>query len=401
MNNRNKYDVVISGCGPSALATAYQAAKNNMSVLIISDRDLNFLRMQKVTLGSEVRNYLQNMISSQNEIKEDILILNKFKHSLGIKIKDIERFLMQRLNELKKSSNAIIDIVIYSQIESVNLMESELIYNSKNLTTNKNIENTINFTYLIGADGPNSHAAYKINERNKQTINYLKDKRTIHQYHISANLIISKKDKSKLHLLDEVFFFRVYKDHIFGLTCSRSNKTLDTNQMKVSFVGELPVTIYNIKDETQRRLMALDYIRKRIKETLLEDELEINIVPSSKKYGKSKDQLKFLFFEVNIKEAEKAFLEGKNQTCFLLVGDAYRSSYYMLGHGMNDALIHTKNLGDVFAQKITILDYNHLCRERAFEAKTSFFFHDKNFYLLSIEQEANKASMALRGVKPT
>ncbi|STX51598.1 Uncharacterised protein [Legionella busanensis] len=153
-----------------------------------------------------------------------------------------------------------------------------------------------------------------------------------------------------------------------------NNKT----SVKIGFVGEVPNTIYNEPNETERREKALAYakiaIAKRLK--LSSHELEIEIT-QSQTYKYSKEKVKIVFFKGKSLQATKAF-ENQGGHYFCLAGDNYFTPYYRAGHGFNDGMEAVAFLAnmptDINDLEQFMIDYQKLVEKNAKEAQKEMTF---------------------------
>src|SRR5438046_10751776 len=106
MNSRKKVDVLISGNGPAALAVAFKAIKCCKSVLMVSDKKDEYLRVQRVYVDHYNRMRLLALSNADSILnEEDEKIIHSLIHNMTLQIKDIERYMKRRLNESNNKTN--------------------------------------------------------------------------------------------------------------------------------------------------------------------------------------------------------------------------------------------------------------------------------------------------------
>lgn len=368
---QNVYDVVISGMGPVGLATALEAIKKGKKVLIISDRPDDFVRMQKVRLTLENVKYLLAMFPNDPKkfSGEDTKLFNDLKSNIAISLKDIERFLMRRLQEAKVAG-AEIDFVYSSELKEVDLEKGRASFSG----TDAKQATDVSFTYLIGADGP-SHHALDLVQKNKglentityETVEEVQSMQTTHAY---AYLTVSRIDGADLTLPNRMNQAEIQDECLFFLTMIEDSlKKSNKKSVKCNFIGGLPEEIFNMPVDSEsnrelRRQKAFEHICNAIHKALglKPGTLKIEIVKNSKKHGAKKDKLKFQLFKTTNVQASKAGIKLKNKY-LLLVGDSYDTPHYIIGSGFNTGLVQARALGGVIAGTQSIENYEAVCRE--------------------------------------
>src|SRR5579872_6210952 len=181
---KTNVDVLISGIGPAALACAWEALQQSKTVLIISNRKNDFLRMQRALLPVKEIKYLYYMIppSERSSMeKVDLQFFEEFLQHSSIAVKDIERFIMRRLSQY-----SLIDIGFRfeSEISDIDLDNGQALISSQEI---------VNFTYLIGADGVRHAAATTLNKK-EPFIQYNETERLGHRYHLSVHFNLEALD---------------------------------------------------------------------------------------------------------------------------------------------------------------------------------------------------------------
>jgi hypothetical protein len=426
-SSQPKYDVVISGMGPAGLACAWIAAKQNKSVLIITDRAPPFLRPQRLFLDINSRLLLYQMLADvEGANEEDKKFINKLKKRFSIETKEIERFIKRRLDEFGVQVTSLFQ----AELDHVKLDEGKAVVRD---IKGEKAPLEVRFTHLIGADGIGRHALGKVNEHlsEDEKIHVTEESMHLimHFYHASVYVTLKNSDDTPLNLPNTEYITTVLSERNFSEDASArhlgknednedarwSKSTLsliengalgyiwldresyqkyEGKQIKCSLVFEIPQELYQLQDEKIRHMEILNRAKRMIITALHDKDvdtnhLEIDIVKNSKKYGIAKDKLKLMPFEVAIEVADKAAISSNNNY-FILVSDAYRNPNYQLGHGANNGFSHAKNFGEVLAGKKSLKEYNEDCESLSLTADEHAFFFDKKQTPILAEKYAKK-----------
>lgn len=386
--------VVVSGMGPGGLACAWEAAKQGKEVVVISDRTADFLRVQRVFLNPESREYLLSMLFGNGtpEIHQLSSLDKKFFDELitstTLCIKDLERFIKRRLDAL---TAGLISYQYETQLSELNLEKGTCSLESLKPGTPKPAEPTLlSFNYIIGADGVNHHAVDLLNQVYKDPlVTYHSVESPKQDNHGSFYLSVEREDGEKLvlpkkQLIGMLFEQEEEDERICTFSFDFfSYAKYAGKKVKCSFVGELPEEIFELlqhsEDEKNRREVVTTYLTYLLNRYFLTNKinngkLKVSIVSESKKHGLPKDKLKFTTFQTQLMEANTAAVEAGGH-CFALVGDAYRRPNYQFGYGINDALQHAKLIGSLISGKLSLAEYTENCKSLAEETttKTRFF----------------------------
>lgn len=97
------FEYIVVGGGIAGLSATWELARQNKSVLLISDRKMSsrkdFLRPQLIRQTEVILDYLVKMLVENNEeIGDDFRKI----HTTSVAIKDIERFIFERLKKFEK-----------------------------------------------------------------------------------------------------------------------------------------------------------------------------------------------------------------------------------------------------------------------------------------------------------
>ncbi|HSW93723.1 MAG TPA: hypothetical protein VLJ15_05120 [Gammaproteobacteria bacterium] len=394
----NTFDVVVSGGGPTGLASALEAVYAGKRVAIVSDRDIAlplekdkaFSRGQPIHLDEGSRYRLLNLFPKdfqKNPNKEDTEFLNLLQTDVTIGTRHIERFLFRRLEEANKNPNK--PAVTYfnrKEIQTLDVGRGRAIITDSNNSASE--PNYLQFKTLIAADGAKHHAVNKLNlsfeaAGKKQPIEYHPIAGPNHKYHASFALNIKRKDGKPINVkrqFVETSHRSGWKQLLAGISF---NTKTDQTTVKCVFGGEIPEYLNKAFDEYAKDGNA-EKIKKKIISyagNILAGELglrlnEVDITfresrPQKKEQAKkssiheqyqaSKDKLNFMRFGNRAERASKAYYE-ENGNVLLAAGDAYASPNYQYGHGANDGLRHAFFIGEVLRSKTySYDDYDHAC----------------------------------------
>lgn len=382
---QDKYDVVISGMGPAGLATAWEALRAGKSVCFINDREREkYTRGQKVFLEKQVRERLiamYNTIDRTHMDPLDIEINNAIFKDPFISINLIEQFLYRRVMELAHLQQIPLEILDKSKVEHIDLKKGVAV------VTGENVKEVVGFNFFIGADGVHHPSLNVLNESypEKERIKHTRDfKFKLHKYHFNSVVSIPKEllpDKFFSNLSKQKFNIRVKDDLYYYVQFAEDSK----GNVNCTINAEVPRELYNAyhlakaelqaesNDKTENefkkaKLQLLDFMN-----SILNDELG-----KEKKIQIEEKQLLTLnTFTTILMQADKSFKLEETQDgqfVYALVGDAYRSPYYPLGHGINFALDEAAKMQEVFKCKPKELTqrlkgYDQFCQSLASEVK--------------------------------
>lgn len=346
-----------------------------------------FQLIQMLTIPPEQQSTIKECLSQIENTPEnyqDLQMLCGLEKDISTSLKDIERYLKRRVDEAAKEHKINMEYLQHHQLERVNLTRGEASIFS---VQKKGSIKKVTFTYLLGADGSRHHALDLVNQGfNSPLIQHRKDEVQFHEHNISAYIRVKRKDGLTLVLpeivekleddseIKAVKEFYINNDglvSIFGIDRSSYIKSQKTS-FKTNFVSEIPSNL--IEFSSSGELTASDkenmisFIREKVTKALVEAgmqeaELEVSLVKPSRKHGLAKDKVKLLFFSAHPQTAEKSAV-CSNGHYFILVGDAFRSAFYPLGHGAYDAISYGRYTGEVLKGH-SIEEYNEICMELA------------------------------------
>lgn len=405
------YDVLISGMGPAGLAAAIELINAGKSVVIVTNRSPQFLRIQGIILSEEKRKYLADMVVNENITEEDKKFLISLNQDIAICIKEIEKFLYRRLVSFKIEGKAI-DFIFQSELKKIDIKKGEAtlgqIINS-NLVTNNNLK-TLSFKYLVCSDGKNRHALSLVeNDIGKKT-NFVPDSNASkhHTFHVNLYLFVKRKN-NKPFIMPKLAFNSIVQNGYLSFTSVnnryiRKHGNEDMMVIKYHYSAEVPSYIRNIS-ETERNKYVLEKAKEAILTTLPAEngDIEVTVVPPSKKHGIAKDKLKSMFFETHLAESDLVVIEDSNQfnAKVILAGDNCRSSNYQLGHGLLDAFSHAKVIPELVKDEISSNEYFKIVK--ALNLKNSMrgklFDSNKDFASQALNEKAARIINSFQNAK--
>lgn len=387
-----EYDILISGMGPAAMAVAFEAIKQGKRVALISCRADDFVRVQSVYLTTPVRQYLKKMpeyFAIDSIAEEDKAFFDLLDNSMGLAIKDIERYLKRRLDHHQETG--LVTYLFNSSVQSINLNAGLAIIKDSNASRSIRTRH-IRFKHLIGADGSHHHAANILNKTLADPIYY---RGSDHE----SKEVFSPRNKNNLYLYAEMkrkdgepftlpmFQFLVipgapltathdtFAYHVFYVMFSHDYRSSPTHSAKFGIGMEAPEELLaalgaltSQEDKTQRIIEYLQplFYERLEREGLSADDYVMQPVKLSRKHGKSKDKLKYGPFDTDIRSADKAIVEqGEHQ--FILVGDAFRKPFFHISHGLNDAIVEATWIAQLLSGDIDAGEYNDRCLKRSAE----------------------------------
>jgi len=408
-----KYDVVTSGEGPFGLASAWEAAQSGKSVLMVANRKMEYVRVQRVFLQPENREYLLSMLGGKlNELKspeddKDIKFLKELIEGTTIAIKDIERFIKRRLDELKKDGRNI-TYLEESQISKIKMKKGVL--NTKP-HDEAGQERQFEFDYVIGADGASHPSANVFNKNAKKNnlVTYCPISQPKHPFHASVNVTIERKDGNKLELPEKQFISDSTSTG-WAISFDTLSKSFDGKKVKSTFGGEIPEELFNLINDYNKKDISKTAKKRTIKKItehikgLIQSyfkkaginddaELIVTLVKPSAKYGRKKDKMKLQTFMTNFSRANVAAVEIEGRV-FIVGADAYRTPNYQFGHGINHAFEHSRKVGQIFRGQKTIAQHNSECkflsRVIEFGTKLTNYYPFRNFLGWGAETAAER-----------
>jgi hypothetical protein len=425
MGRDDQFDVVISGGGPVALASALEAIKLGKSVAMISDREIElksedqktvFSRGQRIFLDEQSRNQLLKLFPSHfKNNPDDAKFFEHLTNDITIKVRDIERFLFRRIDEMRQNDPKIIQFINNSEVKTIDLEKGEVTIGGSKKVANSTEQRTLSFKYMIGADGVRHHAVNILNQGLlvKNQIQYKKIPAPKHPYHASVIVQIKLKDGSHIQLPPNQFIEVATKNkdgkkYVSGISLNRKGK--DGRTVKCVFGGEVSKELFDkiqyhnknsdIQAKANIKKEVTDYIAKVVANELGVDAEELDIQFSQAKqsenstynqYQNSKAGLSLQAFETSLMKANKAVYEANGHQ-FILAGDTYRIPNYQFGHGLNHSFQHAKFIGSMLEGKMNAKEYNQRCDHlsKAIEIANSFLNKLGQYGTKILLREGNK-----------
>lgn len=366
---QNHYEVIVSGGGPGGLAVAWEAAKQDKTVLIICDRGDYYIRNQSIILGITQRIYLECMFNDNEKVvdEKDRDFLDELDNDVAIPIKKIERYIKRRIDALN-TNKKVVDFKYYSKISSVDSKKDQVVITS---SKPKSESFTCGFNYLIGSDGAKHETADKVNASisSEEQIVYSNISKADPSYHGSFYVRVQREDGGLLSLSPINAETKYHDNALFFIFFKNSSVKKSKNKsIKCQITAEIPHSLYlDIKnnedkeDKVQKFLNA--NIQKWSSSFLDKNEkvaLRIELVKKTQKnHDNEKNTLGLQAFELNLNQANKVGVVLKENVFFLLMGDAYRTPDYQIGHGLNDALEQAGYIAIFLSEKLN-KGYNNM-----------------------------------------
>ncbi|KTD50940.1 FAD-dependent oxidoreductase [Legionella quateirensis] len=371
------YDVVICGAGPIGLIAAFELLRNRHKILIIEKRskEESTSRQQMILLTEVTRIQLLNCIHTRDKLDDnDFKFLEGLGSSKVVSISRLQRFLLNRLHHLNNtinrnsSPNPIIEYK--TRIKSASLPEGTATLISHDQ------EIDIQFGHLIGADGANCESLEKINfgdirkpvRKSVSKLSYLKN-----TFHLGVYAICKRIDGLPFEIPDEEFI-RGHSSHklLYFLRVDKaSHKKSGGTCVKVGFVGEIPKKIFLQHQREHQEFnqagidnqsidlkyyTALNFVKKIFAKSLKLRKTDVILELKTSKNTK-KNSTRVLAFKGRSIKADTAAVRA-NTHGFYLIGDAYFSPNYPIGHGLNDGAFAASYLGCI--KKSTEASVNYL-----------------------------------------
>lgn len=380
-----KFDVVVSGEGPFGLLCAHSAAKSNKSVLLIAHRGTNYEdygRVQRVFIWPFNRDSLLGMLGDKLDplkLPEDNLD-RKFLTELGtttIAIKDIERFIKRRLDELKKNGNRI-TILEQSEITSINLKAGTLKTKTQS-HEKKEEERSFEFDCCVDAGGSGHPATKVLNKCSEKPLVLFRPVTSPkHPFHALISVTIKRKDGKPLELPENKQFIADSTSRFWGMSLETTSKSFDGKKVKAIWGGEVPEKIYQLisdynrahqpkTDQEHVQKEAADIVKQHVQayfkraQLNLDAELEVEFMkPCHPKYKGLKDRMRLQSFTTDLHKANVAVVKIGDKI-FVLGGNAYGDPDYQLGNGLNFAIIHANRFKRIINGTLSTGRYNLEC----------------------------------------
>src|SRR5579862_6022212 len=268
------YDVLISGMGPAGLTAAIELINSGKSVVIITNRSQQFLRVQGISLSEEKRKYLADMISTIDKsimTENDKKFLISLNQDITISLKEIEKFLYRQLLRHQTEGKSI-SLIFESELKQIDLKKGEATFgriHADGQSTNHDLKSLF-FTHLICADGKNRHALSLVEKNTGKLINFTPDPNSSahHVYHANVYVCAKRKD-NKPFILPKLDFNSVVQEGLLSFTSLnrrhlRKHENEGTTTIKFIYATEVPLYFRDNSNEIERK----KYILEKAKETI-------------------------------------------------------------------------------------------------------------------------------------
>lgn len=392
---REKYDVVISGAGPSALATAYGLMKAGMKILVLDVHD-DSIRPQLVHLRSESIKILKKMAEEfplphdDKEFEEDQEFISKFNiDGEHYGIKDIERFIKRRLRNKENC-----DLLEKSEIKTIDMQQG-------NVTLHKSgITHSVQFKTLVGADGAKHPTADILKTVSEYDMGYHPIPSHEHLYHITASVTLKARNEGEIiklqKIVDPVFYVK-YAGHLAHLYIEESSHIKSEGKIiKACVTTSVPERIYKKWESALKESKDTEKIEEAKQEILREIQTIVDccypecevVMTQSAKHALTKDPLKIQLFKSQLYEATRSYILIGGHL-YVLVGDALRIPDFYQGHGVTLGLSEAQKLVELLSRgEVTenVMDeYQAFYRQLSDAAtqKTIKLIHAKPIYNLA------------------
>lgn len=343
--------IVIAGMGPGGLATALEAAKKGLDVVIIEPRP-EFIRGQRLKIDSNIIEMLKKHQEDPPSIEDkkffDETINSSDPSGKTVQLKDIQRYMASKLSQYDNIKSYMGDV----SINHIDPEKQSVIIKSKEKVKE------IKFSHFVSGEGAKHSLVDMLNAKLPQEsrINYINEEVLQPRQKASGAITMKLKEpvpeevKEKLahepknftlddlkHLYklgwDQPYFPNVY---VF-----RNN---DNNKFFIS--GEIPEfyrklatnhdkdgpTVHDLKVKSELIEKWAQYIMHS-KYGIPKDSIELHQTGTT-----AKDRLRATDFDLSIKHADKPSIQLGKGGSYVLIGDCNKNANFFFGHGMNDAI---------------------------------------------------------------
>ncbi|MBX3709625.1 MAG: FAD-dependent oxidoreductase [Gammaproteobacteria bacterium] len=373
---KTPHPVIVVGMGPAGLAAAFYAAEGGYNVLLIEKRteEEASLRPQMVVLAPGGKRQLLDMIGGDDTLDEsDIKFLEYLLSSTKVKLSAVQKFVLRRIKHLnkvndEKENNVKVRLMYEYELEPDSVDSQNGTVKIKSPTGSENYS----FSHLVAADGAKSQTLKRLEEEQNiprstpPGMDHIEGGR-----HLSGYVKLSRADGKELELPRREFTSSFLDGHLYFLQFDkRSHEKSGKSSVKLGFVGEVPKGVHD-KIKTNPKT-ALDYVKQAAANYLgvKTEELRVDVMASQKP---KKERLKILPFLSESKKAERAAF-AVNGRGFYLLGDAYFTPNYAIGHGLNNGVEAARLMNQLFSSVAKnqlenhIERYNQLTENNANEA---------------------------------
>ncbi len=354
-------DLAVVGLGPAGLAAALRAAESGKRVIAFTDRS-HYTRQQRCMLKRP--NYIYDLIDRDklhlkdkaaqdltDDERADIKFYTRLESEKSVQIKDIENYLFRKLRHTH------VTIIHTDHLNKISKLGSGFGCNYIELCGPP--PQKYHCYHILAADGAKHLLADQVNLDLNKNISYTtRPFKPKHQYHATVQLELLKSDSldTQPNPSTDVNSTYLSEEDRVERQARLQQWTSDTmpsfyifcndSKTKFCFTGEIPKAIFDEPDTALRKNKlkewASTFISKRYG-------MPINKLIFKDYTGRSSDKHKQAKHEKKAMLQVSAFqIEGfrvcdqplidLNSGVFSSVGDARRSSYYLLTHGIQDGV---------------------------------------------------------------
>src|SRR3990167_1741145 len=380
-------NVVVIGLGPIGLAAAIEACQAGLNVTAITDRPLGkqkggYTRKPILLLNETSFEYLESLVGknavhaylAKNKLEEfQFKQMNFNKNTTEIvtyyfiSVHDLENLLYEKLKEYKKNNQIIIE---EPPNQFTRIEKHAVIVQHPNRK-----EERIPFQYLIGADGSKHPSADKVGGIQYESTYDKSQTCTTHtavEFSIDTDLkesLIPFVYPSPNQKRETLPFFQTnskrptMEEYLnVGWKLSSPPEARIFLAKHTLYVGtELPPNIFNLPNGEEKQEKILAWTKLVLRTILPPDKVE-TLTPKQYKnkkdvYQQEKQRKQITTFEVDLQQTNQAIVRlpqippSSENAYFLPVGDALHTPHYHLGTGVNDGLLQTKLLHELFKNK--------------------------------------------------
>ena len=231
------------------------------------------------------------------------------------------------------------------------------------------------FTHIIASDGAHSKTRKLLPEEEKiertmpKEMDYLEG-----NYHMSAYIELSRQDEKDITIPENEFTTQLLSGFMYFMHFGKkSHEKSNDKKVNISFVGEIPKKVYDdIQNKTgdEKRKSFEDYVKQcaakylGVKETDLVCKVKLS-KNKNNNIKNTKNKIRTLTFEGKNRQAAIA-AKKINEHSFYLLGDAYFTPNYPVGHGLNDGLDAAQTFFDLYKNPDNHLsNYNEKTKQNA------------------------------------
>lgn len=329
-----KADIAIVGLGPAGLATCIEAARHGMSIVAFTNRRV-YSRGQRIKPSLFTLTFLDAL---DLDDADDRLFFDKFDSDKSIQTKDIESYLHRKLAPFSH----LITLVDINEQNPITTIQTTPRGQDTHLSL---LDGTrYYFTNLVGADGIKRTTSSLVRKGLHIPVDYkdcnLQDR---HLYHASVQLCVNQHQeasdippKSQAELGWDNHVYTDPEPMSLILPNLIGTESIPT---KFSYTGEIPKDIYDKTGDEQEALLklwAITAILKEYNHPSLATQLDFR---KSAKKEHDKQKIQAVPFKLHQTMCTQSLFKLPHGGHYAPIGDARRTPYYKLSHGINDAIL--------------------------------------------------------------